>query len=551
MSVGLVTATRAGREAADQLSQRWADTATYPVADLARAWAECDQLVCFLAVGATVRLLAPLLKDKHRDPGVVCVDEARQFAVAVLGGHAGGANELACKVADALGGSPVLTTATDAVGQTALDQIGLPLEGDVAAITRELLDGGEVTLTCEQPWPLPPLPLLASPTPRAPAVVLSDRLLDLPSPSVVVRPPSLVAGVGASSGVAAAEVFDLLAAAAAEAGVSLSCLARLATVEAKRDEPGIVSCARRLGVAVVAYPASELARVAVPNPSAAVRAAVGTASVAEAAALVEGGELVVSKRKSAMATVALARLRPRGRLAIVGLGPGARDLLAPRAVAELRRSAHVIGLDQYLDQVRDLLRPGTRVAAFGLGEEQERVAMAVSLAGQGQAVALVGSGDAGIYALASPALERCDGSFDVVCIPGITAMLAAGALLGAPLGHDHAAISLSDLHTPWQVIEARVRAAARADFVVALYNPRSTGRDWQLPKALAILAEHRPASTPVGVVTDASRSGELVTCSSLGEVDPAAVGMRSIVIVGSTSSRVVAGRFVTPRGYSW
>ena len=178
----------------------------------------------------------------------------------------------------------------------------------------------------------------------------------------------------------------------------------------------------------------------VPNPSAAALAAVGTPSVAEAAALTRGDVLVAGKRKSAMATAAVARIRPRGRLALVGLGPGARDLLAPRAVAELRRASVVAGLDQYLDQVRDLLRPGTRLLSSGLGAEEERARAAVTEARRGHAVALVGSGDAGVYSMASPALSLAGQDIDVVTVPGITANLAAAALLGAPLGHDHAVI---------------------------------------------------------------------------------------------------------------
>jgi cobalt-precorrin 5A hydrolase/precorrin-3B C17-methyltransferase len=130
-------------------------------------------------------------------------------------------------------------------------------------------------------------------------------------------------------------------------------------------------------------------------------------------------------------------------------------------------------------------------------------------------------------------------------------MLASAALLGAPLGHDHAAISLSDLHTPWDVIERRVTAAGEGDFVVSFYNPRSRGRDWQLPKALAILAAHRPGTTPVGIVSDATRPDQQVTLTTLDEFDVQLVGMTSLVMVGSSQSRIVAGRFVTPRGYGW
>jgi len=394
--------------------------------------------------------------------------------------------------------------------------------------------------------------VLPADPPRPPCVLVTDRLVEPPRPAVVVRPPSLVVGVGASRGVAADEVLGLVTVTLADAGLAAGSVAQLATVEAKAGEPGVLEAARRLGVPLVAYPAGRLAAVDVPHPSEAVRAAVGTASVAEAAALAGGGaHLVVAKRKSAMATVAVARRRPRGRLAVIGIGPGARDLMTPRAVAELRRSSVVVGLDQYVAQVRDLVRPGTRIEATGLGAEETRARTAVRLARAGHAVALLGSGDAGVYAMASPALGLADGGIDVVGVPGVTAMLAAAALLGAPLGHDHCAISLSDLHTPWEAIEQRVRAAAAGDFVVAFYNPRSRERGWQLPKALAILAEHRPGGTPVGVVTDASGPSQRVALSTLVDVDVGPIGMRSVVVVGSSQSRVVAGRFVTPRGYEW
>ncbi|MEW9531002.1 precorrin-3B C(17)-methyltransferase [Microbispora sp. NPDC049125] len=560
--IGLVTATKAGRAAAGLLGERWPAVRRYAVTDLERAWRECDQIVCFLAVGAAVRLLAPLLADKRRDPGVVCVDEARRFAIAVVGGHAGGANTLAYRVADALGATPVVTTATDATGTGPLDELGglgMPVEGDVAAVTRAMLDGDEVTLAADALWPLPPLPVVPLPVVPSgvgslaltPAVMVTDRVVEPPRPSVVVRPPSLVVGVGGSRGVTSDEVLTLITTALRDAELAAGSVVRLATADVKAGEPGIVEAARALGVPLVTYPAGRLAEIEVPHPSEVVRDAVGTPSVAEAAALAGGGDLVVPKRKSPMATVAVARLRPRGRLAIVGLGPGARDLVTPRAVAELRRSAYVVGLDQYVAQVRDLLRPGTHVVESGLGAEEERARTAVRLAADGHAVALVGSGDAGIYAMASPALECADDTFDVVGVPGVTAMLAASALLGAPLGHDHCAISLSDLHTPWEAIERRVRAAAEADLVVAFYNPRSRQRGWQLPKALEILARRRPPGTPVGVVTDATREREAVSLTTLGGLDVGTVSMRSVVIVGSTRSRVVAGRFVTPREYAW
>ncbi|GAA1424301.1 precorrin-3B C(17)-methyltransferase [Streptomyces thermospinosisporus] len=550
--IGLISATAAGATARDRLAAAWPDrTRVYdgPVRDAVRAaFAECEQLVCFLATGAVVRLVAPLLEDKRSDPGVVCVDEGGRFAVSLLGGHAGGANDLAREVGEVLGAEPVVTTATDAVDLAGLDTLGLPVEGDVAAVSRALLDGEEVALDAEVAWPLPPLPAGEQGTYT---IRVTDRLVTPGEGEAVLRPPSLVVGVGASRGVPVEEVLALVGDALREAGVSPASLGELATVDAKAEEPGIVAAARHFGVPLVTYPAEELARVEVPNPSAAPLAAVGTPSVAEASALARGGELLVPKRKSAMATCAVVRRPGRGRLAVVGLGPGARDLLTPRAKAELRRASVLVGLDQYVDQIRDLLRPGTRVIESGLGAEEERARTAVGEARRGHSVALIGSGDAGVYAMASPALAEASDDIDVVGVPGVTAALAAGAILGAPLGHDHVSISLSDLHTPWEVIERRVRAAAEADLVVTFYNPRSRGRDWQLPKALAILAGHRAPTTPVGVVRNASRPDESSRITTLAGIDPATVDMMTVVTVGNTATRTVAGRMVTPRGYRW
>ncbi|MFK4149020.1 precorrin-3B C(17)-methyltransferase [Streptomyces sp. NPDC004065] len=560
--IGLISATAAGAAARDRLAAAWPErTRVYdgPVGDAVRAaFAQCEQLVCFLAAGAVVRLVAPLLDGKASDPGVVCVDEGGRFAVSLLGGHGGGANGLAREVGALLGAEPVVTTATDAAGLPGLDTLGLPVEGDIAAVSRALLDGTPVALDAEVPWPLPALPVAPEGTAASYTVRLTDRAAGPGAREVVLRPPSLVVGVGASRGVTAEEVLDLVGDALRDAGLSARCVARLATVDAKAGEPGLVEAAGRLGVPLVTYSARELAGVAVPNPSKAPLAAVGTPSVAEAAALAGGGELLVPKRKSrradggpAMATCAVVRRPVRGRLAVVGLGPGARDLLTPRAEAELRRASVVVGLDQYVDQIRDLLRPGTRILESGLGAEEERARTAVAEARRGHAVALIGSGDAGVYAMASPALAEASDDIDVAGVPGVTAALAAGAVLGAPLGHDHASISLSDLHTPWAVIERRVRAAAEADLVVTFYNPRSRGRDWQLPKALDILAGHRAPDTPVGVVRNASRPDESVRVTTLSGLDPATVDMMTVVTVGNTATRLVAGRMVTPRGYRW
>ncbi|MGI9001274.1 MAG: precorrin-3B C(17)-methyltransferase [Pseudonocardia sp.] len=554
--IALFAVTTAGRRAAAEVAAALVGAERTELDELERRWPELDDAVFFLATGATVRLIAPLLADKHTDPGVVCVDEARRFAVALAGGHAGGANVLARRVAAVLGAQPVITTASDAAGCTGLDELvellDATVDGDLAAAGTALLDGAA---RVENPlgFPLPPLPP-ATTAPRQP-IVITDRIG--PAGATRLVPPTLVVGIGSARGVQAAAVTATLLRLRTEHGLDPRAIRAYASVDLKADEVGILAAIAPMPLTT--YPAAALAGVEVPNPSEVVRAEVGTASVAEAAALHGAAELangspvelVVEKIKGENVTVAAARIRPRGRLAIVGLGPGAADLRVPRADVELRRAAVVVGLDQYVGQVRHLLRPGTEIRTSGLGAEEQRAAQAVALAVQGHAVALIGSGDAGVYAMASPALQQAGSDIEVVGVPGVTAALAAAALLGAPLGHDHVLISLSDLHTPWPVIERRVAAAATADLVTCFYNPRSRDRYWQLGAALEALLAHRPPQTPVGAVRQAGRSGQQVWCAPLAEFDPTEVDMLTIVVVGSSATRMVAGRMVTPRGYRW
>jgi cobalt-precorrin 5A hydrolase/precorrin-3B C17-methyltransferase len=328
---------------------------------------------------------------------------------------------------------------------------------------------------------------------------------------------------------------------------------RVATVDRRADHPAVLA----LGLPMQSFPSADLAAVDVPNPSTAVADAVGTPSVAEAAALLAagaGGRLLTPKQKNATATAAVALIGSpdsEGRLTLVGLGPGSPAHRTPAAAAAVRHAEVVIGYGPYVDQCVDLLTPAQEVVRSPIGAEVDRAQQAIDHARQGRQVALVCSGDSGVYAMASIALELAPDGLAVEVVPGVTAALAAAAAVGAPLGHDHCAVSLSDLLTPWHVIERRLQAAAEADFVISLYNPRSQGRDWQLPKALSILSAYRPPTTPVALVTDAGRPGQQTVLTTLAEAvaDTAEVGMTTCVIVGSTTTRLVDGRMVTPRGY--
>jgi precorrin-2 C20-methyltransferase/precorrin-3B C17-methyltransferase len=242
-------------------------------------------------------------------------------------------------------------------------------------------------------------------------------------------------------------------------------------------------------------------------------------------------------------------LRP-GKLAVIGLGPGDVRLLTAQAEKALRSAEVIVGYDAYL---RALAPLGLRAETCGspLGAEAERARLALERAAAGRRVALVSSGDAGVYGMASLVFETAEGmdGVDVEVVPGVTAALSAAALLGAPLGHDFACVSLSDLLTPWPIIEGRLDAAGHGDFVVALYNPLSRARTWQLPRARELLLAHRLPQTPVGLVDRAFRPGTRVWRTTLGELSGEGVGMETLLVIGNSQTRVVGGRLVTPRGY--
>ena len=513
-------------------------------------WRRVDAFVVMLATGATIRIVAPLLEDKGHDPGVVCVDEAGRWAVALCGGHHGGANALARRVAALLGAQAVVTTATDAVGAPALDQLpGFAATGDVAGVTRAMLDGRRPRIDIELPgWPAPAL--TSGPGPER--ILVTDAVVTATPGVAVLRPPSLVAGVGCSSDASAGDAGTWFADTLTDAGLDRASVAMVATIDRRAGHPAV----RHLGLPIRSYGAAELAAVAVPHPSGVVARAVGTPSVAEAAALLaagEGARLVVTKRASNNVTVALARrARPPGRLSVVGLGPGGPEHRTPAADVAVRHADVVIGYGPYLEQAEDLSWPGQMRIPSPIGEETERAAQALTEAAGGRRVALVSSGDAGVFAMASIVCELAPEvapDVDVDVVPGVTAAHAAASLVGAPLGHDHAAISLSDLRTPWELIERRIMAAAESDLAVAFYNPRSRGRTWQLDAALDILRRHRKPGTPVALVTDAYRSEQRVIHTTLGEIETQCAGMTTCVIVGSSTTRMAAGRMMTPRGY--
>jgi precorrin-3B C17-methyltransferase len=244
-----------------------------------------------------------------------------------------------------------------------------------------------------------------------------------------------------------------------------------------------------------------------------------------------------------------------GSLCVVGLGPGAAALLTGQAQTALQRAEVVIGYEGYFAWVADLVRDKECIA-LPLTQEVTRARLAVERALAGQAVSVISSGDAGVYGMASLVLEVLEQHqaetlrLDVVVVPGVSAITACAALLGAPIGHDFAVLSLSDLLTPWPIIEKRLTAVAAADFVLVLMNPKSARRQWQFARACDLIGQHRPPLAPVGMVRNAYRPDQAVAITTVSGMAAATVDMLTTVIVGNSQTRCFKSHLITPRGYA-
>lgn len=564
------------REPEDEASAPW----------LARHWGTADAVVAVGACGLMTRLIAPLIADKQSDPAVLVVDPRGRFVVPLLGGHGAGGDRLAQEIAALIGGQAVLTGAGAALGRLPLDAFGQAWgwrrgDGDWRGLMVEAASGRRPEVRQETGSTLwQGLEAAGSGEPdggedysgpggSGTALVIGPR----GGAGCRWHPPSLWLGIGCERDTSLAVLERLVAEALEQQGLAREAVAGLASIDRKGDEPALLALAEQHGWPLRLYGAATLAAVAVPHPSEAVAREMGTPSVAEAAALQaaweagsEAGRLLVEKRigraaggerGAATLAVALAARQwapQRGSLHLVGSGPGPIDLLSGDARQALAATTVWVGYGLYLDLLEPLRRPDQLRREGRLTEERARCAEALDLARQGLDVALISSGDSGIYGMAGLALELWlqlpvldRPAFTVH--PGLSALQLAAARAGAPLMHDFCTISLSDRLTPWEVIERRLKGAASGDFVVALYNPRSLGRPWQLGRAIELLGEGRPASTPVLLARQLGRAEEALSLHTLGTLPEDQVDMLTLVLVGNRSTRVQDGRMVTPRGY--
>ena len=593
---------------------------------LSTLFSEGTAIIGVCASGILIRGVAGCLENKQNEPSLIAVAEDGSSVVPLLGGHHG-ANTLARKIGKLIGVSPAITTAGDLRFGIALDE---PPQGfvlrnpeDVKSFTAELLAGEFIILSPENKPSSPDympefyewlqesrLPFSENAKLRIslstdPISGNAAHLVFCPASELLAK--NIVIGVGCERGTEPEELISLVRKTLQENEIAPDRVALVVSLDLKSDEPAVHALAEHLSaISESECPARffdaatlEAQTPNLKNPSEIVFQEVGCHGVAEGAALAaveasgssvavgssnSAGKLLIPKTKSARATCAVAEsdnfLDPnkigcaQGALFVVGTGPGTPEWRIPEAEKMLRKATDWVGYGLYLDLISDL-HNGQQLHRFDLGQEEVRVRHALNLAAQGKTVALVSSGDPGIYAMATLVFELLEsgssssaGKFStagdspaewqrirVEATPGISALQAASARIGAPLGHDFCTISLSDLLTPWETIERRIRAAAEGDFVIAFYNPVSRRRTTQLAQAKEILLKHRPPETPVVLARNLGRDEEEVRVISLEKLDPTQVDMLTVVLVGSSQTRRLQlpngeVRVYTPRGYA-
>lgn len=570
-------------------------------------WNESRNLIFIMATGIVIRTIALLIKDKKTDPAVVVLDETGKYAISLLSGHLGGANKLSEEIARFLGGKSVTTTASDVNNLTPIDlwseKNNLIIEDWklVPQIGTRLLNNGTLRIYLEKSEVKLPEDFLRVSEPRFADIIVTNKkdvYLDMHitdevcttescriKGQIYLRPKNLVIGIGCNSGTSVEEIEDTVKRVLDEHNLSFLSVKSIATIDIKGNEPGLVAFAEKYDLHIDTYTPDELNSITHKaeniEKSDIVFNSTGAYAVAEPAALLSAGsdKLLVSKQKIGNMTIAVAEsvapIPQRSNtptLYIVGIGPGSIEHITPYAQDAIRKSDVIVGYGTYLDLIQELIKD-KEVVSTGMTQEIDRCKKAVELALSGKTVSVISGGDPGIYAMAGLVFEIIRGQktedkkqttdknnltsdfcllsseIDVEVIPGISALNACAARLGAPLMHDFAVISLSDRLTPWELIEKRLTAAAMSDFVTVLYNPKSMGRPEHINTARAIFLRHRSTETPVGIVKGAMRDNERVIITNLRDMLNYEIDMQTAVIIGNSQTFTWNNWMITPRGY--
>ncbi len=555
-----------------------------PKSILREKWDKLDLIIFIGSVGASIRLISPLLSSKDKDPGVVVIDKKGSKIVPIIGAHQSNIQNIAFQICNLFGGEIIETN--NSIDQNYLNidsfgnQWGWKRSGDIKDWSKLVIkQSNNKEIFCSQ---LSGNNLWKNSAAGNTIKHLSDKDYEKKKSSFHIsvfgnhkntwHPPTLWIGLGCERNTSKELIEDSLQKFLTTNNLSLLSIAGFATIDLKKDEQAILEISKEKNLPIKFFTSQELSTINTPNPSNVVLNEIGTPSVAEASCILaagQGSKLLKEKKifkstdssKSTFGAVTIAVCESKnqyspltGEIHVVGSGPGDISYLTNDARKALSKCSIWIGYKMYLDLIKPLKRKDQVMIESNLTEEKERCEKAIKLAEEGIKVALISSGDAGFYGMAGLLLELIQKvnkdfrpSFEVH--PGISSMQLAAALGGAPLMNDFCSISLSDKLTPWKSIEKRIAGALLGDFVIAIFNPQSRDRNWQLKRAIELCLGYRPGNTPVLVGRQVGRENQSKSFFSLDSMPFQDIDMLSIIIIGNSKTTLVDEIFLTPRGY--
>ncbi len=559
-----------GREIAEKIRSIFPEAKLYKFKKelLHEIWNKYNAFIFVSAIGVTIRCIASFIKNKKEDPAIIVIDEEGKNVIPLLGGHSAEANSLSLTIASFIKANPVITTASDLKNLPAIDlwikKTGLKIKNPflLPKIMAKFNSSKElkIFLNTQVKLPFPKHFSLVSTISEADIIVTNKFIKDVDENNqLVLIPKNLFVGVGFHDWIKEEDLEKTLKEVFKEAGFYWEALSGIATIQKKGSHPALKKLSERYKIKLFAFTSKELNQVKSLSPPGASMKTLGVASVSEQAALFSAftefqkAFLCVPKQVFKDLTIAIAEgvYKIKGKLYIVGTGPGDLENLTPKAISILRSSDFIVGYKTYINLIKPLIED-KEILAYGMKEEVERAKIAIKKALEGNVVSLISGGDPGIYGMAGLVLEILSKNsldLEIEIIPGISALNACASLAGAPLMNDFVAISLSDRLTPWDVIEKRLHLAGKGDFVIVLYNPKSKGRKEHLSKAKNVLLSYRKSETPVAIIKEAFRKNQEIILTTLKKIDLYPIDMQTTIIIGNSNSFIFKNWLITPRGY--
>jgi len=549
-------------------------------------WRKIDLFLFVGSISATIRLISPLLISKEKDPGVIVIDKKFSKIIPLIGIHQTICYEIALKLANLFDGDLVLTNNSIFEKSIDLDAFGrnwgwnrsgsinnwsnlVIKQSKKQQIFVKQYSGNKLWKESESGKKIKYLS-------NQDKVEKEENTFFITTKNhhkVAWHPRILWIGIGCERNTSTKFIEECIDKLFLKYKISFFSIAGLATVDIKKDEKALIDITKTKNWPIKFFKNEDLLKIDVPNPSKIVFEEVGTFSVAEAASLLacgnEGGQIIIEKnifkhkdpsgKNLGAVTLAIAESKQqfapeRGFVHVIGSGPGDLSYLTGESRAALSQCSIWIGYKRYLDLLNPLMRDDQVRINSELTQEKQRCAEAISLAQQGIKVALISSGDAGIYGMAGLLIEliqKLDTEFrpSFAIHPGISSLQLAAALAGAPLMNDFCAISLSDKLTPWETIKKRINGALVGDFVAVIFNPQSNERNWQLRTTIEMFLKFRAKTTPVLVARQVGRNQQKKRIFNLNSIPIDEIDMLSIIIIGNSSTKLVNNFLISPRGY--